>query len=120
MVPLTVQEDRKKVVDFTIPFFYSNFGFIMRMPDPKTVKWRIYLDMFSSDVLLSIVTVLVLASLLLYTMEHLSWIWNGRKPSEKKELADIVEYIYGALVLQGKKLIIAWLVLDCFEVTDIN
>ncbi|XP_078312839.1 putative glutamate receptor [Crassostrea virginica] len=101
MVPLTVQEDRKRVVDFTIPFFYSNFGFIMRMPDPKTVKWRIYLDMFSSDVLLSIATVLVLSSLLLYGLEHSSWIWNGRKPSEKQEIVDIVEYIYGALVLQA-------------------
>ena len=101
MVPLTVQEDRKRVVDFTIPFFYSNFGFIMRMPDPKTVKWRIYLDMFSSDVLLSIATVLVLSSLLLYGLEHSSWIWSGRKPSEKQEIVDIVEYIYGALVLQG-------------------
>lgn len=101
MVPLTVQEDRKKVVDFTIPFFYSNFAFMMRMPDPKTVKWRIYLDMFSSPVLVSIVTVLVLSSLLLYAMEHLDWIWNGRRPSERRELIDIVEYIYGALVLQG-------------------
>lgn len=117
MVPLTVQEDRKKVVDFTIPFFYSNFGFIMRMPDPKTVKWRIYLDMFSSDVLLSIATVLVLASLLLYTMEHLSWILNGRKPSEKKELADIVEYIYGALVLQGKINKLYWFVFQILNLT---
>ncbi|XP_061189524.1 probable glutamate receptor [Saccostrea echinata] len=101
MVPLTVQEDRKKVVDFTIPFFYSNFAFMMRMPDPKTVKWRIYLDMFSTPVLYAISTALILSSLLLYAMERFNWNWNGRKPEEKRDLVDIFEYIYGALVLQA-------------------
>lgn len=87
------------MVDFIILFFYFNFGFIMCMLDLKMVKWWIYLDMFFFDVFLLIVIVLVLVSLLLYMMEYLSWIWNGRKFFEKKEFVDIVEYIYGVLVL---------------------
>ncbi|THK32979.1 glutamate receptor ionotropic, kainate 2 [Diachasma alloeum] len=81
--------ERREVVDFTIPTVYENSRLYIRMPGANTVQWNAYFEAFGMDVWLVIIALIMTTPLLLtfikykgrsfifpLVFEHYSSVWG--------------------------------------------
>lgn len=108
--PLGVQSHRETVMDFTHPYYYEFSAILMKKPNPNDTRWATLLDPFSPTVLMYIGISLPVVSLFLVVFEKYNpfygYVQNRMKTRGLHHFSDSFWYMYGALLTQGKLLMI--------------
>ncbi|KAL3860944.1 hypothetical protein ACJMK2_007039 [Sinanodonta woodiana] len=105
---LSIQSERKEVMDFTYPFYYDYTTVLLKKTDPEKTKWMTLLKPFKWQVLVSIGAALIFSSIVFCLMEKYNPYYSHPYHSESREVnhglnsfAAAFWYMYGALITQG-------------------
>ncbi|XP_067682757.1 glutamate receptor ionotropic, kainate 3-like [Haliotis asinina] len=105
VAPFTMTHSRAAVVDFTVPYFYSNLALILGRQDPNTNKWLTLLYLFRYEVLVCILVSLIVSTVILFVMEEVKPVrlQTDDRPSDMRRTrySDIFFYHFGALMANG-------------------
>lgn len=100
VAPISVSRSREDVIDFTVPYFYVDSGFIVRTPSAATLLTLI--SPFQDKVHMCIAISLFLTTALLLLMELVSSTHSPYQPVDKLKLyGDTAFHIFGTLMYQG-------------------
>ncbi|XP_067681541.1 probable glutamate receptor [Haliotis asinina] len=102
VAPMTITESRATVIDFTVPYFYTNSVLILSTQDPH--KWLTLLYLFRYEVLVCILASLIFSTVFLFLIEEVTPVRSGTdgRPTEMlSRYGNILWYHFGALVANG-------------------
>ncbi|KAL3861017.1 hypothetical protein ACJMK2_007110 [Sinanodonta woodiana] len=105
---LTVQPERRGVIDFTYPFYYDYTTVLLKKQDPDKNKWKTLIEPLQWQVLVSICVSVPVMSFLVFVMERYNPYYNHPERHEAREVngglhsfAAALWYMYGTLLCQG-------------------
>lgn len=101
VAPLTINTDREKVIDFTTPFKTFGIGMIMKKPEKGDTFFQ-FLDPLSPIVWLMLGGVLVMVSLTLYMMDHLT---PPPDPTIRFDALESIWFTFSSMVVSGTDVI---------------
>ncbi|XP_067682752.1 probable glutamate receptor [Haliotis asinina] len=102
VAPMAITESRATVIDFTVPYFYTNSVLILSTQDPH--KWLTLLYLFRYEVLVCILASLIFSTVFLFLIEEVTPVRSGTdgRPTEMlSRYGNILWYHFGALVAKG-------------------
>lgn len=108
IAPLAVTADREETVDFAFPFYYDYNGVLIKKPDPRKLKWRTLVDIFTYPVYIGIAVSLPVMTLLVYLSERFNPFYRAYTDEQLRaypglhNFQDALWYMYGALLTQGR------------------
>lgn len=75
--PLSTQNDRNEVIDFTTPFITDYNVIMTKMPDKEKTRWMLLLRPLDWTVLVTIASIFPAVSVCLWVCERFSPFYNG-------------------------------------------
>ncbi|XP_046564373.1 glutamate receptor ionotropic, delta-1-like [Haliotis rubra] len=96
LAPLAVMKSREEVIDFTVPYFYTNMGIIIQTPSATTLLTLV--SPFQYMVLICIAISVVLTTVFLLFMEMMS---SNRPVDNLRYYGDAVFHVFAALMSKG-------------------
>ncbi|KAL3861014.1 hypothetical protein ACJMK2_007107 [Sinanodonta woodiana] len=105
---LSIQSERKQVMDFSYPFYYDHRTVLVKKIDPGKTKWMTLLKPMPWQVLVSIGAALIVSSFVFFLVEKYNPYYSHPGHTEAREVtrghnsfAAAFWYMYGALITQG-------------------
>lgn len=99
--PLSIQEERTKVMDFTLAFFWDISVILMKKPDPKETQWRRIIEPLEWKVIVLTGGLVPIVALILSCLEAVSPAKQTEKKFRFSHFYDQFLYAYGCIFMQG-------------------
>jgi len=101
--PLTVSNDRYTVANFSYPFDFQPYTFLIRKPEELS-KALLFIKPFTPLVWLCLAIALICIGPILWIIHNLNYYYqvNENGPGGLAKLGNCVWYCYGAVLQQGK------------------
>ena len=96
IAPLSISAEREEALDFTKPFKNRNIKLLMQKPEPKSGYFQ-FMDPLSEYVWISIFSVIIVCSFLLFVLEYFSRNIN-KKMANKLNVQESYWFMFAALV----------------------
>ena len=97
--PLSIQEIRENVTDFTIGFFFDISVILMKKPDPRETQWKRLIEPLRWEVMVLAGCLVPVVSIILFSMERVNPFYKAK--CDRISLHDTFWYAYGCIFMQG-------------------
>jgi hypothetical protein len=97
--PLSIQEIRENVTDFTIGFFFDISVILMKKPDPRETQWKRLIEPLRWEVMVLAGCLVPVVSIILFSMERVNPFYKAK--CDRVSLYDTFWYAYGCVFMQG-------------------
>jgi len=101
VAPLSIQEIREKVMDFTMAFFFDISVILMKKPDPRETQWKRLIEPLRWEVMVLAGCLVPVVSVILFSMERVNPFYKSK--FDRVSLHDTFWYAYGCVFMQGMK-----------------
>lgn len=101
VAPLSIQESREKVMDFTMAFFFDISVILMKKPDPRETQWKRLIEPLRWEVMVLAGCLVPIVSVILFSMERVNPFYKTK--FARISLHDTFWYAYGCVFMQGMK-----------------
>jgi len=98
VAPLSIQEIREKVMDFTMAIFFDISVIFMKKPDPRETQWKRLIKQLRWEVMVLAGYLVPVVSVILFSMERVNYFYKTK--FDRVSLHDTFWYAYGCVFMQ--------------------
>ena len=99
VAPISIQEIREKVMDFTMAFFFDISVILMKKPDPRETQWKRLIEPLRWEVMILAGCLVPVVSVILFSMERVNSFYKAK--FDRFSLHDTFWNAYGCVFMQG-------------------
>ena len=99
VAPISIQEIREKVMDFTMAFFFDISVILMKKPDPRETQWKRLIEPLRWEVMILAGCLVPVVSVILFSMERVNPFYKTK--FDRVSFHDTFWYAYGCVFMQG-------------------